>query len=149
MGMWKRCAQGLRGLRRKASRGSAALELSLSMPVLFGVTAGVVEFGEALVLRQQLVNAASEAARIGTQLSCPRATEAEARAAAAAALADAGLEPSLARIVLANTGGPAGTDMIVEVAYEARFPMLTTMFRLPALADGKLEVAVHVEAENE
>lgn len=118
----------------------------MSMPVMFGVTAGVVEFGQAFVLRQNLVVAASEAARVGTRLACPRATEAEAKAAAAEVLAEAGLAPSLARVSLVNTGGAAGTDMVIDLAYPARFPMLATVF---GGAVGQIEVAVHVEAENE
>jgi Flp pilus assembly protein TadG len=141
----------LRAMReRMGERGSATLEMALSMPLLLGVSAGVVEFGKALDLRQTLVSVASEAARAGTQLTCPRPTSTEVLAVASATLDDAGLDPSIARIALANTGGEPGTDMTVRVAYDAYLPILTKLFQLSSAGpDGRMEVVVEVAAENE
>jgi Flp pilus assembly protein TadG len=141
----------LRAIReRMGERGSAALEMALSMPILLGVSAGVVEFGKALDLRQTLVSAASEAARAGTQLTCPRPTNGEVLAAVAATLDDAGLDPSIARIALTNTGGEPGTDMTVRVAYDAYLPILSKLFHLSSLGpEGRMEILVEVAAENE
>lgn len=141
----------LRAIRKRmGERGSAALELTLSMPVLFSVTAGVIEFGHAFQVRQNLVSAAAEAARAGSQLTCPRPTDAEARAAAFTALADAGLEPDNARLGLTNTGGEPGTDMRVTLAYDIYMPMLSKILHLANLGvDGRFEVSVEVAAENE
>jgi Flp pilus assembly protein TadG len=139
----------LRKMReRLGERGSAAIELSLAMPIFFAVSAGVIEFGQAFNLRQNLVSAAAEAARAGSQLTCPRPTAAEARAAAAAVLSAAGLDPAAARIVLGNTGGEPGTDMTVSISYDAEIPMLSNV--LPSLgANGRMAVSVEVAAENE
>jgi Flp pilus assembly protein TadG len=135
---------------RLGERGSAALEMALSMPILLGVSAGVIEFGKALDLRQTLVSIASEAARAGTQLTCPRPTNGEVLAAVAATLDDAGLDPSIARIALTNTGGEPGTDMTVRVAYDAYLPILSKLFHLSSLGpEGRMEILVEVAAENE
>jgi Flp pilus assembly protein TadG len=135
---------------RLGERGSAALELSLTMPIVFAVSAGVIEFGQAFNLRQNLVSAASEAARAGSQLTCPRPTEAEVRAAAAATLSAAGLDPSAARIVLGNTGGAPGTDMTVSLAYDMYIPMLSKVLNLPNVGPSAvMEISVEVAAENE
>jgi Flp pilus assembly protein TadG len=141
----------LRAMRnRMGERGSAALEFALTMPVFLMVTAGVIEFGHAFQVRQNLVNAASEAARAGSQLTCPRPSDGEASAAAFASLSDAGLDPSLARIDLSNTGGDPGTDMSVTLAYDVYLPMLSNILHLTNLGPGgRLEVSVEVEAENE
>jgi Flp pilus assembly protein TadG len=141
----------LRAMRKRmGERGSATLELALSMPIMLGVSAGVVEFGKALDLRQTLVSVASEAARAGTQLTCPRPTNAEVLAAVSTTLDDAGLDPSIARIALTNTGGEPGTDMTVRVAYDAYLPILSKLFHLSSDGpDGRIEVLVEVAAENE
>ena len=141
----------IRKLReRLGERGSAAIELSLSLPVFFTVTAGVLEFGQAFHLRQNLVHAASETARAGAQLTCPRPTSAEAIAAGKEALLSAGYDPALARFDLSNTGGEPGTDMTVRLEYDTYMPMLAKVLHLTKLgADGKFEVRVEVAAENE
>jgi Flp pilus assembly protein TadG len=134
---------------RENSRGSAAIELTLMMPLLLTVTFGLIEFGRAFELRQHLVTVASEAANVGTQLSCPRPTSAEVLDAANSVLTAAGLAPSLASITLSNPGGIAGSEMVVDVSYQAEFPLLSKFMNLTALHAGSLQVAVHVAAENE
>jgi hypothetical protein len=72
------------------------------------------------------------------------------RAAAAATLSSAGLDPAAARIVLGNTGGEPGTDMTVSLAYDTYLPMLSKVLHLPNLGpNGRMEVSVEVAAENE
>jgi Flp pilus assembly protein TadG len=141
----------MRKLRERiGERGSAAVELAMSLPVLLTVTAGVIEFGQAFQLRHNLVQAATEAARAGSALTCPRPTESEARDAAGTALESAGLEPSLARISLTNTGGAPGSEMNVVVAYDAHLPMLGRFLHLRNIgSDGSFEVSVEIAAENE
>lgn len=135
---------------RIGERGSAAVELAISLPVLLTVTAGVLEFGQAFQLRQNLVQAATEAARAGSALTCPRPTYSEARAAADTALQSAGLDPSLARVSLTNTGGAPGSEMNVVVAYDAQLPMLGRLLHLRNVAaNGSFEVSVEIAAENE
>ncbi|MFN2427172.1 MAG: TadE/TadG family type IV pilus assembly protein [Candidatus Binatia bacterium] len=138
-----------RNTTKENSRGSTALELSLAMPMMLAVTCGLVEFGSAFELRQKLVSVADEAARVGTQSSCPRPSQSEVLAATNAALAGAGLLPSLATVVLVNAGGESGTDMLVDVSYDARFPLLSTILNWTGLQEEALAVSVHVEAENE
>jgi Flp pilus assembly protein TadG len=141
----------LRSIRnRLGERGSAAMELSMSLPVILSICAGVIEFGQAFHLRQNLVTAALEAARAGSQLTCPRPTTAEAIAAAAETLEAAGLDPQLARIALTNAGGEPGTDVVVRLAYDVYMPMLANLMHLSSLGpDGRLEVSVEIAAENE
>ena len=134
---------------KKGSRGAAALELTLALPVLLTVAFGLIEFGRAFDLKQRLVSVASEAARVGSQASCPRATTAEVLAAAHATLISAGLLPSLASFSLENTGGTSGTDMIVNVSYNAGFPMLSRFVQLASTSDGNVAINVRIAAENE
>lgn len=135
--------------QRNGSRGAAALELTLAMPVMLMVAFGLVEFGSAFDLRQKLVSVAAEAARIGSESSCPRATEAEVLAAANATLTSVGLDPSLATFTLENTGGESGTDMIVSVSYDAGFQLLSQFMDLATDSDGDIAVNVSFAAENE
>lgn len=51
------------GLRRRAQRGAAAVELALVLPVLLLVIGGVVDFGRALYTKVIITNAAREGAR--------------------------------------------------------------------------------------
>lgn len=133
----------------KGTRGSAVLEAAFSLPVLLLATFGVVEFGQAFWIRQNVVSAAAEAARVGSQASCPKATEAEIMEATWTTLEGMGLSPSMATIELANVGGTPGTDLIVDLTYEAEFPVLSKLMGLYSGDDGDMDVTVRVVAENE
>lgn len=139
----------LRKLVRGSSRGAAALELSLSMPLVLTVVFGTAELGRGFVVRDRLVSAAAEAARVASQSSCPRPTEAQVLAAGNATLASEGLDPGLANFVLSNPGGESGTDAVVSLTYQARFPLLARFMGFTGSSDGVVPMTVMVSAENE
>jgi len=133
----------------RGSRGAAALELTLAMPLMLTLTCGMIEFGSAFNLKQKLVSAAGEAARVGSQASCPRATEEEVLAAARATLISMGLDPSLATFSFDNVGGESGSEMIVSVTYDALFPLLAKLGTLGSVSNDSVEVSVRLTTENE
>lgn len=135
--------------RNGKRRGSVTLEFALATPMLVTVLFGTIEFGSAFVIYQNLVAAASEAARVGSQSSCPRPDSTRVMDAAYEILRSTGLSPESAQIDLANVGGESGTDVIVDMSYDVRFPVLSRLINLTALSDGELALSVHVEAENE
>ena len=138
-----------RNEKKNGKRGSVTLELALATPMLVTVLFGTIEFGSAFVVYQNLVAAASEAARVASQSSCPRPDAARVLSAAHEMLRSTGLSPDLAQIELANVGGEAGTDVVVDVSYDVQFPVLSRLLNLTSLSDGELALSVHVEAENE
>jgi Flp pilus assembly protein TadG len=133
----------------KGTRGSVAVEAAFSMPVLLMSLFGVLEFSQAFLVRQNLVLAASEAARAATQATCPKPTESEIEEYTKSTLASLGLSPSLATIDLDNTGGASGTDMVVNLDYQIEMPVLTSLFGIKPGSEGSGSISVHVEAENE
>jgi Flp pilus assembly protein TadG len=134
----------------RTERGSAALEILMSLPVLVVVAFGVIEFGRAFQIRESLVSAASEAARVASESSCPRATSAEVKAVANLTLQSAGLDPASADIQLTNPGGEPGTDATVDLSYDVGFPVLSKFLNLAWLGDdGTFTMTVRVNSENE
>ena len=138
-----------RNEKKNGKRGSITMELALATPMVVTVLFGTIEFGSAFVVYQNLVAAASEAARVASQSSCPRPDAARVLAAANEILRSTGLSPDLAQIELANVGGEAGTDVVVDVSYDVQFPVLSRLLNMTALSDGELALSVHVAAENE
>jgi len=68
--------------RRRQStsrRGTAAVELALSMPLLTGLAFGMLEYNNVVMLRTRMVSAAYESARLATR---PTTSEADAATAA-------------------------------------------------------------------
>lgn len=128
------------------SPGMVIVEFCIALPLLIAVLFGTIEYGRAFLLRESLVTAAWEAARVGSQSSCPRPTDAEAIDAAGAMLEQLGLDSSSASISVENAGGTSGTDLVVEVSYEAEFPVLS---KVMSVVGESLDVTVRVEAENE
>lgn len=59
MGKW------VKDIRPLASRGQAAMELALVLPVIFILLFGVIEVGRAFVVYSEVTNAAREGARYG------------------------------------------------------------------------------------
>ena len=138
-----------RSHRNRATRGSATLELALSLPLMLTMGFGAIEFGRAFVVRGTLVTAAAEAARVGSRSTCPRPTTAEVLAATTATLESSGLDAGAATIRLSGVGGESGTDVVVDLAYDVSFPVTSRLLALPWVKDGMLTMDVHVSAENE
>lgn len=134
---------------REDRKGGAALELALSLPMLLTINFGVVELGQGFVMRQNLVAAAAEAARVGSAPTCPPPTDAEVVAAANLTMQSAGLDPALATIGLTNVGGATGTDVVVNMTYAVEFPILSRLMGLASSTGGILDISVNVVAENE
>ncbi|HYB99280.1 MAG TPA: TadE/TadG family type IV pilus assembly protein [Candidatus Limnocylindrales bacterium] len=134
--------------KEQNSRGVAVLEVSMAMPFMLMTLFATVEFGRAFIIRQTLANAAGEAARVGSEASCPRPTESEVIAAATTMLEDAGLDASAASITVANAGGEPGTDVTVTIGYDVEFAVLSKLVSMFSAAGG-VELSAHVEAENE
>lgn len=135
--------------RKDGSRGSATLELALSLPLMLTIGFGAMEFGRAFVVREMLVTAAAEAARVGSQSTCPPPTTAEVMAATTATLASSGLDANATKIELVNVGGASGSDLLVHLSYDVSLPVTSRLLDLPWVKDGMLTMDVQVSAEIE
>lgn len=133
------------GTREERCRGAAMVDMALALPPMTLILFATIEFGHAFVIREELVSAAAEAARVGSAYSCPRPTEDEVMAAAYATMESAGLDTTQADIELSNAGGESGSNYTVDLTYPVEFPVLSNLTSLPAA----MELTVHVEAENE
>jgi Flp pilus assembly protein TadG len=130
-------------------RGSVLVEFVLLMPIMLLVLFGVLEVGFAFSVREGLVSAAAEAARVGTQSTCPRPSEAEVLDAARTTLESSGLDPSLATIDLENAGGESGTEFTAIVSYALQFPVIWNLLHPGWLDNGEIKMSVEIAAENE
>ena len=116
-------------------RGAAVVEFAIIFPVLVMLIFGVIDFGRAFFLRNNLVAAAREGARAGAVMTypCDGAAEAIMRGRVRAYVTTfGGAVPTDAQIPVTTTGGCAAgvaTDVQVGVAnYD--FTPITPVFRI-------------------
>ena len=105
---------------RRADAGQSLAEFAILLPILMGVVIGIFEFGRAWNIDQVLTNAAREGARLAV---IPTSSEDDVIAVVEQALANAGLDPSLAAIEPSGIGDGYGTpaELAVEYPYEFTF----------------------------
>jgi Flp pilus assembly protein TadG len=132
--------------------GTELLELALVLPLLLAILAGIVDFGQAWALKDELDGAARDAARVAvadfndtTNPQCPAATPCSVQAAASAAVAalngaqvnTCGLDPS-------STAPTAGTFTWTYTA-TCTNPMTITIERaVPQVVDGTTSLYTRV-----
>jgi Flp pilus assembly protein TadG len=119
----------LRRLGLGSNQGSELLEFALVVPLLLVFVVGIIDFGSAYNLKQQLNNAAREGARYAANQSS-NPLDAETGAAAQAVgnvvqnyLTNAGLTkctftaPGSPTLVYTYSGTPAGCSLVINRAY--------------------------------
>ena len=111
---------------KRESKGSAAVEFALFLPVLLMLIFGVIELGSAWYARQMLVNASREGARYGILYSSSGITDADVEAYVENILSQAGF-PAQAEVVSTGAGGGPGTLVEVQVSSQYRFPVLSSL----------------------
>jgi Flp pilus assembly protein TadG len=126
----RRRARGARG-----TRAAAVVEFAIIFPVLAMLIFGVIDFGRAFFLRNNLVAAAREGARVGAVMTFPcDGTAADAMRARVRAYVTSfgGALPTDAQIPVTTAGGCAAgvpTDVQVGIANYA-FTPITPVFRI-------------------
>lgn len=119
--------------RMKSDRGTALLEVAMTLPVLLLVTVGIMEFGRAYQTQQVLTNAAREGARVAV-LPVQPAGAVEARVAAYLSAGQIGNPASATVTVTATTISLGGTTTVsgskVTVTYPYTFMVLKPVARL-------------------
>ena|SRR5688572_24117736 len=119
--------------RVNSERGTALLEVAMTLPVLLLVTVGIMEFGRAYQTQQVLTNAAREGARVAI---LPVAPEGAVKARVASYLAAGQIgNPASAQVTVSPTlismGGTSTTaGSKVTVTYPYTFMVLRPVARL-------------------
>ncbi len=102
-------------------KGQSLVEMALILPLILLMLAIALDIGRAMVVYMNVVHAAREASWVASQ---PYGTVGAAQGAALIALADAGLNPSQARITVTihSTGQPV--QATIMYSYEPLMPIL-------------------------
>lgn len=140
--------------RRAASaeRGAELLELALVLPLLLVMLVGIIDFGQAWVLKDKLAGAARDAARVAVgdfndtlNPQCPAATPCSVQAAASAAITalnnanvnTCGLDPS--------TTAPAAGTFTWTYTSACATPLTIKIERaVPEMVDGTTSLCTRV-----
>lgn len=107
--------------RLRSERGAAAVEFAVVLPVLLAIVFGAIDWGYYFFVREIVVNAAREGARVGTlQIAAPATPEGEAKAAADAYLSAALNKKATSIVTDARPDGAAcpPTSSCVLVTYD-------------------------------
>ena len=128
----------------KTSRGSAAVEFALFLPILLMLVFGVVELGSAWYAKQMMVNASREGARLGTLYDTDGITDQEVEAHVQTVLTNAGFS-SPVTITSTGAGGSSGQLVRVEVNAAYQFPVLSAL--IPAVEPVTLTAATVMRHE--
>ncbi len=113
----RRKAMRSRRRQQKSRTGASVVEFALVAPLMILLTMGMMEVGRAVMVKQMLVNASREGARMAV---LPGSTAAEVRARVQDDLANAsisGVTVNITPTLLSAAG--AGTPVTVEVQVEA------------------------------
>lgn len=106
---------GIQRTRAQKRRGSVAIETILLLPVFLAMLFGTIEFGMVLIVKQQLLTASREGARVGAL----GGDETEVRAAVARVLGTGSLAGADVQARLTNDNGqPLASGEPVEVSVD-------------------------------
>jgi len=108
----------IRSLRRN-HRGSALVEVAITIPILLAILLGIFEFARAWNIQQVVTNAAREGARVAV---VPTATTALIQTAVENHLTAANVDVSGATISIFNTTVPGDPDSVV-VSYNYQYQL--------------------------
>lgn len=122
-------------------RGSVAVELALTAPILAILLAGVLEWGDVLVGEVALVQIARDAALTGARAARADDPEGVADARAEAALRAAGYRFDPGAVTIGRTSLATGDvlDVTIVVPHAARVPFVPTPRTLRATTSARLE----------
>ena len=124
---------------RRGTRGTAAIEFGLVLPLLLIVLVGIIDYGHIHFTRLTMTNAAREGARVGVTLPAEQA-QAAAIVAADSYLDRAGVEAT----VVATTPSDADPTVIVTITIDLFSPLIglvPTPDRLAVSASMRWELA--------
>lgn len=124
---------------RRGTRGTAAIEFGLVLPLLLIVLVGIIDYGHIHFTRLTMTNAAREGARVGVTLPAEQA-QAAAIAAADSYLDRAGVEAT----VVATTPSDADPTVTVTITIDPFSPLIglvPTPDRLAVSASMRWELA--------
>lgn len=124
---------------RRGTRGTAAIEFGLVLPLLLIVLVGIIDYGHIHFTRLTMTNAAREGARVGVTLPAEQA-QAAAIAAADSYLDRAGIEAA----VEATTPTDADPTVTVTITIDPFSPLIglvPTPDRLAVSASMRWELA--------
>jgi Flp pilus assembly protein TadG len=141
--------------RVNSERGTALLEVAMTLPVLLLVTVGIMEFGRAYQTQQVLTNAAREGARVAVLPVSPTGAV-QARVTNYLAAGQIG-NPTSAQVTVSPTvismGGTATTaGSKVTVSYPYTFMVLRPVARLVvknSMVGGNFTMTATAEMRNE
>lgn len=123
----------------RSTAGQSLVEMALVLPILLALLVGIVELGRAWNIRQVIVNAAREGARVAV---IPLNGEDDARAEIESRLRDAALDPADATIEIEGISGITGTPTTVRIAYPYEFLFLGPVVDLLGGDDGGVPGAI-------
>ncbi len=103
----------------RASRGGAAVEFAIVLPLLLLIIFSTIEFSLALYDKAVITNAAREAARAGVVVRTTRLTNAQIEAKALSYAADrlVSFGSGAPTVAVNNGGGVSGANLTVTVNY--------------------------------
>ena len=116
---------------RLGDRAQSLVEMAVILPLLLALLVGILELGRAWNVKQVITNAARGGARIA---AVQKTDDGTAQAEVEDRMADAGLDPASATIVIGNLSGGTGTVATVSVSYPHTFLVLGPVVDL--LTDG-------------
>ena len=119
-------------MRHKNERGSALIEVALTLPLLLLVAAGIFEFGRAYQTQQVLTNAAREGARVAVLPNQPSGA-AQTRVTSyltSGQLPNAGTATVTVTPTTISIGGTTTPGSRVSVSYPFSFMVLQPVARL-------------------
>jgi len=143
--------------RLKSDRGTALIEVALTLPILLLVSIGIIEFGRAYQTQQVLTNAAREGARVAVLPSQPVdavTTRVNAYLAAGQIQLDQSHTPTITVTAtqLAIGGGATTAGSKVTVSYPYSFMVLQPIARLVvpgSTLSSSFTMSVSAEMRNE
>ncbi len=128
-------------MKTRGQRGAAAVEMALVLPILVGITFGIIQFGSILFLQNNMVSAAREASR---KLAVGEVNVAEAEQAALDYLGNWSMNFTVEANV-PDPNDPNDTDVSVEITVPLKEAALVDVLGLFGTSDLKAAVTMRQE----
>lgn len=135
-------------VRRPARRGAAALEFALVLPVLLGLTAGIIDFGWYFQANGLVVAAVREGTRLGVTYATDDTPTPQAAAAArvSAVLTDYNFDAASAVVVTEYIG--TAPDQMLKVSVTLPFKPLIGLVRVVLPVELKASMTMLLEQQD-